>query len=101
MWSGHMPTPFYQYQANMDKLDACKYKPHALIFLGKSENPGGRGTLIYKPEMYVPPQRVGFLRRLGLKTGKDFAHLGLESGTVLEEIRRSVRTYSLFQFQMR
>ena len=37
-----MPT-FSLYQANMDKLDACKYKPHALIFLGKSENPGGGG----------------------------------------------------------
>ena len=35
-----MPT-FSLYQANMDKLDACKYKPHALTFLGKSENPGG------------------------------------------------------------
>ena len=96
-----MPT-FSLYQANMDKLDACKYKPHALIFLGKSENPGGlEGTSIYKPYMYVPPQRVGFLRRFGLKTGKGFVHLGLESGMVLEETRRSVRTYSWFQFQMR
>ena len=23
---------------------------------------------------YVPPQRVGFLRRFGTKTGRDFAH---------------------------
>ena len=37
-----MPT-FSLYQANMDKLDACKYKHHALTFLGKSENPGGGG----------------------------------------------------------
>ena len=96
-----MPT-FSLYQANMDKLDACKYKHHALTFLGKSENPGGGGgTPLYKPYMHVPPQRVGFLRRLGLKTGIDFAYLGLESGTVLEETRRSVRTYSWFQFQMR
>ena len=94
-----MPT-FSLYQANMDKLDACKYKPHALIFLGKSENPGG-GTPLYKPYMHVPPQRVGFLRRLGLKTGIGFAHFGLESGMVLEGTRRSVRTYSWFQFQMR
>ena len=42
IWSGHMPT-FSLYQANMDKLDACKYKPHALTFLEKSENPGGGG----------------------------------------------------------
>ena len=40
--------------------------------------------------MYVPPQRVGFLLRFGLKTSTDFAHFGLESGTVLEGTRRSV-----------
>ena len=28
------------------------------------------------------PQRVGFLRRFGLKRGIDFAHIGLESGMV-------------------
>ena len=28
------------------------------------------------------PQRVGFLCRFGLKTGIDFAHIGLESGMV-------------------
>ena len=39
--------------------------------------------------MYVPPQRVWFLRPFGLKTGIDFAHLGLELGTVLEGTRRS------------
>ena len=50
---------------------------------------GGGGTPLYKPYMYVPPQRKGFLRPFGLKTGKDFAHLGLESGTVLEGTRRS------------
>ena len=45
---------------------------------------GGGGTPFDKPYWYVLPQRVGFLRRFGLKTGIDFAHLGLESGTVLE-----------------
>ena len=30
------------------------------------------------------PQRVEFLRSFGLKTGIDFAHFGLESGTVYE-----------------
>ena len=34
--------------------------------------------------MSVPPQRVWFLRRCGLKTGIDFAHFGLESGVVFE-----------------
>ena len=31
--------------------------------------PGGEGTPLYKLYRYVPPHRVGFLRRFGLKTG--------------------------------
>ena len=38
-------------------------------------------TLLYK---LVPPHRVGFLCRFGLKTGIHFAHFGLESGVVFE-----------------
>ena len=38
----------------------------------------------YKPYRYVPPQRVWFVHRFGLKTGIDLAHLGLESGIVFE-----------------
>ena len=38
-------------------------------------------TLLYK---LVPPHRVGFLPRFGLKTGIHFAHFGLESGMVFE-----------------
>ena len=34
---------------------------------------------LYKPYRYVPPHRVGFLRRFGLKTGTDFDHFDLES----------------------
>ena len=30
---------------------------------------GGGATPLYKPYKYVPPLRVGFLRRFGLKTG--------------------------------
>ena len=33
--------------------------------------------------MYVPPHRVGLLRRFGLKTGIHFAYFGLGSGMVL------------------
>ena len=44
---------------------------------GEGESPGG-STLLYKPYMYVPLLRVGFLRRFGLKTGMHFAHFGLE-----------------------
>ena len=50
-------------------------------------NPEG-GTPLYKTKtkLYVPPQRIGFLHRFGLKTAKDIAHLiGLESGMVFEE----------------
>ena len=32
----------------------------------------------------MPPHRVEFLRRLGLKTGAHFAHFGLESGMAFE-----------------
>ena len=48
--------------------------------------PGGEGggTPLYKPYRYVPPHRVGFLRRFGLKTSTDFTHFGLESGMVFE-----------------
>ena len=34
-------------------------------------------TTIFKPYLYVPFQRVGFLRRFRLKTGIDFTHFGL------------------------
>ena len=60
----------------------------------------GGGTPLYKPYMYVQPQREGFLRCWSKKTGIDFTHLGLESGMVLEGTRRSVWTNSLFQFQL-
>ena len=43
-----------------------------------------RGTSLYKPYRNVPPHRVGFLRRFGLKTGMHFARFGLESGMVFE-----------------
>ena len=39
-------------------------------------------TPLYKLSRYVPPHRIGFLRRFGLKTGILFAHFGLESGIV-------------------
>ena len=42
-------------------------------------------TALYKLYGYLPPHRVGFLRRFGLKTDIHFAHFGLESGMVFEE----------------
>ena len=62
--------------------------------------PGG-STPLYRPYRYVPPQRVKFLRRFGVKTAKEFAHFGLESGMVFEETtgvyKRICRS---FQFEM-
>ena len=49
----------------------------------------------------MSPDRVGFLRRFGLKTGIHFAHFGLESGMVFEGTTGvQLRTFLSFQFQM-
>ena len=48
----------------------------------------------------MPPKRVGFLRRFGLKTGIDFDHFGLESGTVFKGTTGVYERIFLFQFQM-
>ena len=55
-----------------------------MLFVACVTGRGGGGTPLYKPFRYVPPQRVRFLRHFGLKTVKDFAHFGLESGIVFE-----------------
>ena len=44
-----------------------------------------RGTPLYQVYRYVPPQRVWFLSRFGLKTGIDFEHFGLKLGMVIRE----------------
>ena len=49
------------------------------IYLPQGDSP------LNEPYKYVPPQRVGILRRFGLKTGTDFARCGLASGMVFEE----------------
>ena len=50
--------------------------------------PGGGGgegsTPLYQVYRYVPPQRVWFLCRFGLKTGIDFEHFGQKLGMVIE-----------------
>ena len=45
--------------------------------------PGGGNTPLYKLYRYVPPQRVGFLSRFGLKTGIDFDRPENEKFTVV------------------
>ena len=43
----------------------------------------GVGTLLYQVYRYVPPQRVWFLSRFGVKTGIDFQHFGLKLGMLI------------------
>ena len=58
--------------------------------------PGGRGwggTPLYKRYRYVPPHRVGFLRRFGLKMSIHFANFALESGMVSRELREYMNVF--------
>ena len=61
---------------------------------------GGGGTPLYKVYRYVPPQRVWFFSRLGLKTGIDFDNYGLKSGRVFGagNIYESLQTYFSSQY---
>ena len=56
--------------------------PKNVCVAGYSRINAERGTPLYKPYRYMPPHRVGFLRRFGLKTGIQLAHFGLESAMV-------------------
>jgi len=67
------------------------------VYLGVAEIivgslPGG-GTLLHLPHRYLPPQRVWFLRRFGLKTGLDFTYFGQSSGMVFGEIRECMNVF--------
>ena len=60
---------------------------------------GGRrewGTHLYKPYRFVAPQRLSFLHRFGLKTGRAFGHFG--PAWLSRELRRCMYVFS-FQFQ--
>ena len=59
--------------------------PESVVPFGQLP-PGGGGTRLHKPYRFVPPQRVGFLQLLGLKTAIDFAYFRLESVRVFEGI---------------
>ena len=61
------------------------------------------GTPLYKPNRYVPPHRVGFLRRFGLKTYNGYTVCPFWSGIGcgFRGNYRGVWTYLSFQFQMR
>ena len=49
----------------------------------------------------MPPQRVGFLCRFGLKTGIDFAHFGLESGAFQFQMSKKERLICKFEWKLR
>ena len=52
-------------------------------FIAVVENfPGG--SPLYKLYRYMPPHRVEFLHRFGLRTGIHLAYFGLESGMVFD-----------------
>ena len=48
----------------------------------------------------MPPNRVGLLRRFGLKTDIHFAHFGLESGMVLEGTTECMKEKEICEFEM-
>ena len=60
---------------------------------------GGGGTPLYKLYRYLPPHRVGFLRRFDLKTGTHFAHGCVESGMVFEGTTGVFERISRFNFK--
>ena len=69
-------------------------------FYTESFHPPSRVLPLCKPYRYVPPQRVGFLPRFGLKTSIDFAHFGLESGLIFKGTTGVYERIYFFQFQM-
>ena len=55
--------------------------------MGHLTDPGGGGILPYMSHISMcRSKRVWILRRVGLKTDIDFAHLGLETGIVFETV---------------
>ena len=56
-----------------------KHKPEKTADIARSHPGREGGVLPYTNKLYryVPPQREGFLRLFGVKTGRDFVHFGL------------------------
>ena len=67
------------------------YRPKTTKADIKSWNPGV--TPLYKPYSYMPPYRVGFLRRFGLKTGIHFAHFVWNRVWFLRELRECMNVF--------
>ena len=64
------------------------------------QGPGVGGTLLYKPYRYVPPHQLGFLLCFGQKTGRHFAHFGLELGLVFKETTECMNIFIVSIRQM-
>ena len=75
-------------------------KHPVITYKASSSLRGGGGTPLYKLYRYVPPHRVGFVRRFGLKTGIHFAQFGLEPGMVFEGTTECMNVSVSFQFQI-
>ena len=82
MWK----PPSKQILAFMLVVNVRKYKLQEF-------NPGGGGRGVHR---YVPPQRVWFLSRFGLKMGTDFGDYGLKSGMVFKGTTRAYKRICLF-----
>ena len=64
------------------------------LHLNMTESRRGWGsTQLCNPYSYVPPQRIGLLRRFNLKTCIDFGHFDLESVMVFEETTRCMHVF--------
>ena len=63
-------------------------------------DPRGGSTLLYKLYRYVPPQRVWFFSRFGLKTGIDFDRYGLKSSMVYKGTTGAYKRICLFNSKL-
>ena len=79
--------PLQKISQHIIMLFVCHPKLFSVSLSARAEIP--YISYIYR---YVPPHRVEFLRRFGLKTGIHFAHFGMESSVVFEGTTKSVRT---------
>ena len=88
---------YYKYRKNRKNN---KYDKIQDVEKDEGKARGGGGTPLYKVYRYVPPQRVWFLSRFGLKYGIDFDNYGLKSGRVFGagNIYESLQTYFSSQY---
>ena len=98
--SAFKPVVWKRYIGDMFSLwDISREELYQFIEQANNHHPRG-GTPLYKVYRYVPPQRVWFLSRFGLKTGIDFDNYGLKSGRVFGagNIYESLQTYFSSQY---